>query len=115
MWLACLRVQAAYLQHVHGFRRADAATIRDDAPKAVKDAAVAGIRERVKTWSADSRVLVQPVLISVGHVQAEIASLLKGLDFTLSASGVSTHPLAPEWIRQQGTTALRIRAQSAQR
>lgn len=40
-WLACLRVQAAYLQSVHGFRRVEAATIRDDAPKPVKDAAVA--------------------------------------------------------------------------
>ena len=109
-WLACLKVQAAYLQWAHGFRRVDAATIRDDAAKPVKDAAVAKLRERVKSYGADSRVLVQPVLISVGHVQAEIAELLKGLDYTISAGVVSTHPLAPEWIRQQATTALRTRA-----
>ncbi len=106
-WLACLKVQAAYLQWAHGFRRVDAATIRDDAPKAVKDAAVAALRDRVESYGKDTRVLIQPVLISIGHVQAEIAKLLKGLDYTISASGASTHPLAPEWILQQATTALR--------
>lgn len=104
-WLPCLKVQAAYLQAI-GFRRVDAATIRDDAPKPVKDAAVASLRERVKSYGTYSRVLIQPVLISVGHVQQEVAKLLDGLDFTIAASGVSTHPLAPEWILQQATTAL---------
>lgn len=106
-WLACLKVQAAYLQWAHGFRRVDAATIRDDAPKPVKDAAVAALRDHVKSYGKDTRVLIQPVLISIGHVQAEIAELLKGLDYTISTGGVSTNPLAPEWIRQQATTALR--------
>lgn len=107
-WLACLRVQAAYLQHIVGFRHADAATIRDDAPKAVKDSAVAGLRDRVKTFASDSRVIIQPVLISVGHVQAEISKLLEGLEHTMSKSGVASHPLAAEWIRQQATTELRV-------
>jgi sirohydrochlorin cobaltochelatase len=108
-WLACLKVQAAYLQWARGFRRVDAATIRDDAPKPVKDAAVAVLRERVKSYGADSKVLIQPVLISTGHVQAEIAALLKGMDFTMSTSGVAAHSLTPEWIRQQAVTALRTR------
>lgn len=108
-WLACLKVQAAYLQWAHGFRRVDAATIRDDAPKPVKDAAVARLRDQVKSYGADTSVLIQPVLISVGHVQAEIAELLKGLNYTISASGAATHPLTPEWIRQQAMTALRTR------
>lgn len=106
-WLTCLKVQAAYLQSAGGFRRVDVATIRDDAPKAVKDAAVASLRDRVKSYGADSKVLIQPVLISVGRLQAEIGELLKGLGHTMSASGVSSHPLAPEWIRQQATTQLR--------
>lgn len=108
-WLYCLKVQAAYLQWACGFRRVDAATIRDDAPKPVKDAAVAVLRERVKSYGADSSVLIQPVLISTGHVQAEIAALLKGLNYTMSTSGVAAHPLTSEWIRQQAVTALRTR------
>ena len=55
-----------------GFKRVDAATIRDDADKEVKAAAVAGLRERVKRYGADTTVLVQPFLTSSGHVQSEI-------------------------------------------
>ena len=116
-WLACLKVQAAYLQSAHGFRRVEAATIRDDAPKPVKDAAVASLRERVQRYGEDTRVIIQPVLISTGHVEAEIVTLLKGLDYSMSASGVASHALTPEWIRLQAVTALRTRAlsQSAQK
>ena len=32
----------------------------------------------------------------------------------MSQSGVSTHPLAAEWIRQQAVTELRARAVTAQ-
>jgi sirohydrochlorin cobaltochelatase len=113
-WLACLKVLAAMVQSSVGFKRVDAATVRDDAPKVVKDAAVAGLRDRVKTYAADSTVLVQPVLISSGHVQAEIVELLKGLEFQMSKSGVSNHPLAPEWVRQQATLRLRLAGVHAQ-
>jgi hypothetical protein len=109
-WLACLKVQAGFIQAAGGFQRVDAATIRDDAPPEVKAAAVAGLRERVQRYGADTKVLIQPVLISAGHVQTEIAELLKGLEFRMSASGVSSHALTPEWIRQQATLRLRISA-----
>jgi sirohydrochlorin ferrochelatase len=112
-WLACLKVQAGYLQYVHGFRHVDVATLRDDAPKEVKDAAVAHLRDNVKRFAADSTVLVQPVLISAGHLQGEIAGLLKDLPCKISPSGVANHPLAPEWIRQQAVTQLRTRTESA--
>jgi hypothetical protein len=71
------------------------------------------MRERVKTYGADSKVIVQPVLISSGHVQQEIVKLLEGLEFRMSQSGVSGHPLAPEWIRQQAAIRLRIAALQA--
>jgi len=107
-WLACLQVQAGFIQSAGGFHRVDAATIRDDAAKEVKEAAVASLRERVRRYGADTKVLIQPVLISSGHVQAEIAELLEGLDFQMSPSGVSSHALAPEWIRQQAGLRLRL-------
>ena len=78
---------------------------------------MAGLRDRVKSYSVDTKVIIQPVLISTCHVQAEIAALLKGLNYTMSTSGVAAHPLTPEWIRQQAVTALRTRkiAQSSPR
>lgn len=107
-WLACLRVLGAIIQSAGGFKRVDAATIRDDAPKEVKAAAVANLRDRVQTYGADTTVLIQPVLISSGHVQSEIVELLAGLNFKLSKSIVSSHPFAPEWIRHQATLRLRL-------
>jgi len=106
-WLACLRVQAGFLQYQWGFKHVEVATLRDDAPREVKAAAVADLLGKVKRLAADSRVLVQPVLISAGHVQSEIAALLKDQPCTVSASGVANHRLTPEWIRQQASTQIR--------
>lgn len=109
-WLACLRVQAGYLQYALGFRHVEVTTLRDDAPTEVKSAAVAHLRQRIAERARESRVVVQPVLVSTGHLQAEIASLVKGLDCTVSGSGVVNHPLVTEWIRQQAATGLRTAA-----
>jgi sirohydrochlorin cobaltochelatase len=107
-WLACLQAHAAFLQQTGGFRRVEFLTLRDDAPKAVRDAATAALRENVKTASADSTVLIAPVLISVGHVQAEIEKRLEGLTFKMATGGVSGHPLTPEWIRERAERASTI-------
>ena len=103
-WLEKLHTQAAYLRGTLGFRKVEAATIRDDAPDRVKAAAVADLRQRIETLSTDSRVLVQPVLISQGHVQAEIEKLLDGLSYRMSHSGVTGDALAAEWVRRQAET-----------
>ena len=106
-WTACMKVHGAYLEKTLGFKRVEYATLRDDAPKPVKDAAIAHLREVVKSGAADSTVVIQPVLISVGQVQEEIKQLLAGMKYTLSDSGVSSHPLALEWIRQQAAAKAR--------
>src|SRR5262245_41211748 len=92
-WVACLKVHGAHLEKTLGFKRVEYATLRDDAPKPVKDAAIAHLREVVKTSAADSTVVIQAVLISVGQVQAEIKELLAGMPYKMSESGVSNHPL----------------------
>ena len=105
IWLDHLRIHAEHLKRVIGFRRVEATTLRHDAPQAVKDAAVAKMRAIVTAAAADSRVIIQPVLISVSHVQQEIAESLAGLCFEMSKSGVSGHPLTLEWIREQALAA----------
>lgn len=105
-WLGCLKSQAERLQQSLGFRRVEFITLRDDAPNAIRDAATAELREKVRLASMDTKVLVVPVLISVGHAQAGIGKRLEGLSFTMCAGGVSSHPLAAEWIRQQANGAL---------
>ncbi len=104
-WLRCLKAHATYLQQSVGFRRVWFTTLRDDSPKAVRDAATAALREKVRAASKDTKVLVVPVLVSVGRLQSEIKKRLEGLAFQMSASGIADHPLAAEWIRQQGARA----------
>jgi sirohydrochlorin cobaltochelatase len=106
-WVACLKVHGAYLQKALGFKRVEYATLRDDAPKPVKDAAIAHLREVVKASAADSTVVIQPVLISVGQVQAEIQELLAGMRYKMSESGIANHPLTLEWIHQQAVAKAR--------
>src|SRR6266536_3183555 len=53
-WMACMKVHGAYLEKTMGFKRVEYATLRDDAPKPVKDAAIAHLREVVKASNADS-------------------------------------------------------------
>ena len=100
-WMACLRVHGAYLEKTLAFRRIEYATLRDDAPKPVKDAAISYMRDVVKKSAADSTVIVLPVLISVGQVQAEIRELLNGYEYRISLAGLADHPLVVEWIRSR--------------
>jgi sirohydrochlorin ferrochelatase len=102
-WLEHLRVHTKHLQAQLGFRRAMAVTLRDDAPKPIRDAATEQLRTAVRDAAADSRVIVLPALISVGHLQKEIRERLSGLAYVMAEGGVATHPLTTEWIRQQGT------------
>ena len=70
---------------------------------AVTPASVLHLIRHVRADVADTIVVIQPVLISVGHVQAEIAKLLDGLTYKMGNSGASSHPIAVEWIRQAAT------------
>ncbi len=98
-WLRCLRAHARRLQERYGLRRVEVATLRDDAPRAVREAATEKLRELVRSASTDSKVLALPVLISVGHIQQQIEKRLSGLEFTMVEGGLANHPLAAEWVR----------------
>lgn len=100
-WLGHLRAHAKCLQEQYGFRRVAALTLRDDAPAKIRDAATEELRATVKNGAADSRVIVLPVLISVGRLQNEIRERLEGADYTMAEGGVANHPLAADWVRKQ--------------
>lgn len=105
-WLGHLRTHARRLQEQHGFRRVEAVTLRDDAPKEIRDAATEQLLAAVKAAGADSQVLLLPVLISVGHVQKQIQKRLDGLEFIMIQGGLADHPLAAEWVRLQAVQAI---------
>jgi sirohydrochlorin ferrochelatase len=109
-WLKHLNAHAQRLKEQFRLRRVEAVTLRDDAPKPIRDAATAQLRATVERTMRDSQVLVLPVLISVGHIQREIQKCLEGLEFTMLEGGLAKHPLAAEWVRQQAAQAVAIKA-----
>jgi sirohydrochlorin ferrochelatase len=104
-WLKHLNAHAQRLKEQFGLRRVEVVTLRDDAPKPIRDAATAQLHAAVEKAKDDSQVLVLPVLISVGHIQKEIQMRLEGLEFTMVEGGLANHPLAAEWVRQQAVQA----------
>lgn len=114
-WLAKLGQHAGRVRGALGFRRVEVVTLRDDAPKPIRDAATEKLRATVRKAAEDSRVLVLPVLISVGHIQRQIRERLAGLDYQMSGTGIADHRLTAEWIRQQAQDALAGKAAAAKR
>lgn len=114
-WLAKLGQHAGRVRGALGFRRVEVVTLRDDAPKPIRDAATEQLRATVRKAAEDSRVLVLPVLISVGHIQRQIQERLEGLEYQMSGTGIADHRLTAEWIRQQAQDALAGKAAAAER
>ena len=65
----------------------------------------AELRGRVLSASAEGRVLVVPVLVSVGNIQKQIRERLAGLDYTMAEFGIASQPEAEKWIRAQALAA----------
>lgn len=105
VWLEKLSQHAARIQKELPFRKIEVTTLRDDAPKPVRDAATEQLRGMVKSASAEGRVLVVPVLVSVGHIQKQIRERLAGLDYTMAEFGIASQPEAEKWIRAQALAA----------
>lgn len=105
IWLEKLSHHAARIQKELPFRKIEVTTLRDDAPKPIRDAATEQLRGMVKSASAETRVLVVPVLVSVGHIQKQIRERLAGLDYTMAEFGIASQPEAPNWIRAQALAA----------
>src|SRR5262245_12107046 len=63
------------------FKHVDIRLLRDDAPKPVKDRALAELRESVATRAKSGRVVVVPLLLAAGAVGDQIPATLAGLDF----------------------------------
>lgn len=108
-WLAKLNHHARRLQQALPFKRVEVTTLRDDAPKPVRDAATEHLRSIVSSASKTSRVLVVPVLISVGQIQKQIHERLAGLDYTMAEFGIVGHPSTKVWILEQATAKSQAR------
>ena len=105
-WLADMAVLAAGVKAKIPFRSVDYLTVRDDAPAPIKDRATAELRALVQRRAAEgSRVLVVPLLLSYGGIEAGIRKRLGGLEYAMATQGLAPDRRLLEWIRQVAAEA----------
>lgn len=100
-WLNVMASLAQHLQRHGGFRSVIPITMRDDAPKPIQEAATRQMRDLVRQHSRQGRVLVVPVLLAPGGIEAKIPQRLKGLTYTYSGRTLLPHPRLAQWMGQQ--------------
>ena len=83
-WLADIGSLAARIRSAGSFASVDYLTLRDDAPKPVRDEATAELRGIVQRHSAQGRrVLVVPLLVSFGGIDRGLRERLQGLSYAM--------------------------------
>ncbi|OFV90542.1 MAG: hypothetical protein A3H95_13600 [Acidobacteria bacterium RIFCSPLOWO2_02_FULL_64_15] len=115
-WIATINRLAERIHSALPFRRIEARLMRDDAPKPVKDRALAELRASVATNAQAGRVVVVPLLLAPGSVANEIPATLQGLDFAWDGRTLLPDERVAQWIlaRALSTSAApRARQQAA--
>lgn len=100
-WLDDMKSLAGQMKTASTFAAIDYMTVRDDAPKALRDHAAGELRAMVEGHSrAGRRVLIVPLLLSYGGIEKGIRQRLEGLDYEMSNRGLMPDPRLAEWVRQ---------------
>ena len=81
--------------------------VRDDADKAVRNQAVADIRESVKKISATGKTYVMPLLIANGHLSREIPKMFEGASSTYIEFNLAGSESVEEYFYQRIKSFLR--------
>ena len=103
-WLMDLRRVASALNRDAGFRSVDVMTVRDDAPARIRDQATSELREIVERRGKHSRVLVVPVLLSYGGIEAGIRKRLEGLAYVMSDRALAPDDRLVAWVLEMART-----------
>lgn len=99
-WLADIEVLAAQVSAAGGFGSVEGLTVRDDAPKAIRDAAAAELRGLVQRHlDQHQRVLIVPLLLSFGGIERGIKERLEGLSYTMPAAALIPDPRIRDWVQ----------------
>jgi sirohydrochlorin ferrochelatase len=100
-WLDDMKVLVEQMRGVTKFAAIDYLTVRDDAPKPIRDAATAELRSLVVTHeTAGRRVLIVPLLLSYGGIEKGIRQRLDGLNYVMAPLALMPDPRIAEWVRQ---------------
>jgi sirohydrochlorin ferrochelatase len=103
-WLQDMSVLAANVGRAEPFASVDYLTVKDDAPKPVRDAATAELRALVTRRSAEGRrVLIVPLLMSFGGIEKGIATRLEGLSYVMADKALMPDARLAEWVLEMAT------------
>lgn len=98
-WLADMRSLAKQVAARQRYARIECATLRDDAPAAVRDAATADLRKKVQ--DADNQgyhTIVVPLLLSYGGIENGLRERLDGIEHILSSKPLLPDPRIAQWV-----------------
>jgi outer membrane receptor for ferrienterochelin and colicins len=104
-WTETIRSLGRQVQRQVPFAEIDVRLLRDDAPKPVKDRALAELREAVERLGRTHRVIVVPLLVAPGRVADQIPQALAGLEFAWDGRTLLPDPRIAEWIVAQARAA----------
>lgn len=105
-WLADMESLAVRLGGIEPFASVQYLTVRDDAPKEVRDAATAELRGIVQSQtSAGRRVLVVPLLISFGGIERGLRERLDGLSYTMAEAALMPDDRLATWVLEMAASS----------
>jgi len=82
------------------FQRIDYLTVRDDAPEPLRSQATAELRRVVERATGEGhQVLIVPLLLSFGGIEAGIKKRLEGLRYTMSSQALLPDARLIQWVR----------------
>jgi sirohydrochlorin cobaltochelatase len=98
-WLADMKPLAERVGSALKFASVDYMTLRDDAPKPVRDQATADLRALVTKRIAEGRrVLIVPLLVSFGGIERGLRTRLDGLAYTMPDTALVPDDRLVEWV-----------------
>ena len=105
-WLADMASLAERVRSGERFASIDYLTLRDDAPKQVRDGATAQLREVVtKRLAEGRRVLVVPLLVSFGGIERGLRERLDGLIYTMPGAALVPDDRLVAWVLAMAESA----------
>ena len=98
-WLADMKSLANRIRTAQRFASIDYLTLRDDAPKPIRDAATAELRDTVVKHSSDGRrVLILPLLVSFGGIDKGLRQRLEGLSYAMPDTALVPDDRLVTWV-----------------
>jgi sirohydrochlorin ferrochelatase len=104
-WLADMRSLAERITDRKPFAAVDYLTLRDDAPKPVRDQATTELRAIVsKRIESGQRVLIVPLLVAYGGIERGLRERLEGLPYAMPSSGLVPDERLVTWILEMAAS-----------